>query len=183
MVLRASALRLLRGRTRLRLRVEVVPKAPGSPQITVQPARPATTRPRARSLLTRFPRLIRTVVAMATSARPRVRWATNPIPTYPAAGALRHRAAGAASVRRIPYLNSGRCQGPGVSGCGGCDRSAGARPYLGPRPLGPVTRWLMGRPAGDDSGRSVFCGAPPRWGGTRDPCGSWPEALWASFVM
>src|SRR4051812_2482916 len=71
----------------------------------------------------------------------------------------------------------------GVSGCGGCDRSAGARPYLGPRPLGPVTRWLMGRPAGDDSGRSVFCGAPPGWGGTRDPCGSWSEALWASLVM
>src|SRR4051812_17241136 len=67
-----------------------------------------------------------------------------------------------------------------VSGCGGCDRSAGARAYLGPRPLGPVTRWLMGRSAGDDSGRSVFSGAPPGMGGSRDICGSWPEVLEAS---
>jgi hypothetical protein len=69
---------------------------------------------------------------------------------------------------------------PAVSGCGVADRSAGARAYLGPRPLWPVTRWLMGRPAGDDSGRSVFLGAPPAWGGTRDTFGSWPEALGSS---
>src|SRR3954453_17290093 len=67
-----------------------------------------------------------------------------------------------------------------VSGCGVADRSVGARAYLGPRPLGPVTRWLMGRSAGDDSGRSVFSGAPPVVGGSRDTCGSWPEGLGSS---
>src|SRR4051794_477877 len=49
---------------------------------------------------------------------------------------------------------------PGVSGFAVADRSAGARAYLGPRPLWPVTRWLMGRSAGDDSGRSVLLCSP-----------------------
>jgi len=69
---------------------------------------------------------------------------------------------------------------PGVSGCGGCDRSAGARAYLGPRPLWPVTRWLMGRSTGDDSGRSVLLGAPSKLDGCRDTSGSWPEAFGSS---
>src|SRR3954447_23198680 len=69
---------------------------------------------------------------------------------------------------------------PGVSGCGVDDRSAGARAYLGPRPLGPVTRWLMGRCAGDDSDRSVLLGAPPKMDGSRDTFGSGSEALRAS---
>src|SRR3954471_3491003 len=69
---------------------------------------------------------------------------------------------------------------PGVSGCGVCDRSAGARAYLGPRPVWPVTRWLMGRSAGDDSDRSVLLGAPPETNGSRDTFGSGSEALRAS---
>ena len=69
---------------------------------------------------------------------------------------------------------------PGVSGCGVGDRSAGARAYLGPRPLRPVTRWLMGRSAGDDSDRSVLLGAPPETDGSRDTFGSGSEALRAS---
>src|SRR5919108_5083050 len=32
----------------------------------------------------------------------------------------------------------------------------------------------MGRSVGNDSGRSVFVGAPPA-GGNRNSCGSWPE--------
>src|SRR3954454_21925601 len=66
-----------------------------------------------------------------------------------------------------------------VRGCGVGNRSAGARAYLGPRPLWPVTRWLMGRSAGDDSGRSVFLGAPLALGGSRDTFGSGPEGTTA----
>src|SRR3954462_3561466 len=67
----------------------------------------------------------------------------------------------------------------GVSGCGVADRSAGARAYLGPRPVWPVTRWLMGRSAGDDSGLGLLRSAA-RVGGSRDTFGSWPEALGSS---
>src|SRR3954468_5630785 len=45
---------------------------------------------------------------------------------------------------------------PAVSGCGVGDRSAGARAYLGPRPEWPVTRWLMGRPAGETPAARSF---------------------------
>ena len=57
-------------------------------------------------------------------------------------------------------------------------RSLRGRPGLsGSAAWWPVTRWLMGRSTGDDSGRSVFSGAPPTRGGSREhSVGSWSEA-------
>ena len=108
--------------------------------------------------------------------------------------ATRNRPAGDRSARQDPSRSTRpaksflsrypvRLSRSGVSGCGVSRwfRSLRGRPALsGCAAWWPATRWLMGRSAGDDSGRSVFCGAPPRGTGLVALFGSWSEAFGSS---
>jgi len=66
------------------------------------------------------------------------------------------------------------CGGWGAGSLRGCPGLSGSATGSG-----SVTWWLIGHSGWSDSGRSVFGGPPPVGSGSRESCGSWPEA-WSS---
>jgi hypothetical protein len=69
-----------------------------------------------------------------------------------------------------------------VSGCARCTAGwlRGCPGLSGSATWWSVTGWLIGQSGCSDSGRSVFVGSPPGRG-SRDTCGSWPEAWKSSW--